>query len=331
MQLTQTEQLLLDLIAVPSVSGNEQTIVEKVASLFSPSFSVERIQVDETRACLLCAIGSPRVLLAAHLDTVPGRVEPRVDETHVYGRGACDNKGAAAAMIVAALEAAKEGATDFGLLFTVGEETSFDGALAAKAYLEAHAIAPERIVIGEPTDLKTVTAQRGIYAIKVACDGTAEHSSTNHPDSAIHKLVTLLDAFLKNKFEETTYHVGLIEGGTADNVVAARATATLLFRSMNATIAQQVTHALVATNVLHTVEILSDIAPTDHTAPPFERNEVAYFTEMAFLQNSFVLGPGSIKDAHTDNERVPRVELNEAVNLYRAFLPNRKEKPGTDV
>lgn len=321
MNLTQTEQLLLDLLAIPSVSGNERAVIDHVASLLGDRFAVERIAVDDARSNLLCAIGTPRVLLAAHLDTVPGTVDIRVDDASIFGRGSCDNKGAAAAMIVAAIQAADEGASDFGLLFTVGEETCFDGAIAVQTLLRERQVVPDRIVIGEPTGLEIITAQRGIYGIEVSCEGMAEHSSTDRPDSAIHKLVALLDAFLKNQFDETTYHVGLIHGGTADNVVAASASAHLVFRSTDPTITDRVARALDATNVPHSVRVAHDIAPVDHTAPPFLRNVAPYFTEMAFLPNSFVLGPGSIKDAHTATEHVSRVELNEAVGRYREFLP----------
>lgn len=329
MQTTNVEQLLLDLLAIPSVSGDEPAVVAFIANRLAGRFHVERIPVDETRANLLCTVGSPRVILAAHVDTVPGEVAIRTDAEYIYGRGACDNKGAAAAMITAALEAADEGAMDFGLLFTVGEEiATFDGAVAAQRHFAQTGILPDRIVIGEPTDLAVVTAQRGIYAIRVSCRGTAEHSSTDAPDSAIHKLVALIGAFLQNQFEETTYHVGLIEGGTADNVVAGSASATLLFRSMDLDIANKITTALAVPHIPYDIEVLQSVAPVDHTAPPYERNTIAGFTEMALLPNSFVLGPGSIKDAHTDAERVPRAELNEVVALYRAFLP--KKKSGSD-
>ena len=321
MNLTQTEQLLLDLLAIPSVSGNERAVIDHVATLLGGRFAVERIAVDDARSNLLCTIGVPRVLLAAHLDTVPGTVDVRVDDASIFGRGSCDNKGAAAAMIVAALRAADEGAKDFGLLFTVGEELpEFDGAAAAAKYLSERNVVPGRVVIGEPTNLAVITAQRGIYCVEVSCEGTAEHSSTDAPDSAIHKLISLLGGFLANQFDETTYHVGLIEGGTADNVVAARAKATLLFRSADPEIIETVARALAATNVPHATSVLQSIPPVDHTVPPFARNVALYFTEMAFLPNSIVIGPGSIKDAHTATEHVSRAELNEAVRLYRAFL-----------
>jgi len=129
MELTEAEKLLIDLLNIPSESGREQQLTETVLNrLKAASFQVEKIPVSDDRFCVLAIEGTPKILLAAHLDTVVGQLEVSADEENVYGRGSCDTKGSAAAMIVAAEKAATAGATDFGLLFTVGEETSFDGA-----------------------------------------------------------------------------------------------------------------------------------------------------------------------------------------------------------
>lgn len=320
---TIVEQLLLDLLAIPSVTGTETTVVNVLEHRLKTNFEITRIPAGGGRDSLLCLRGTPRVLLCAHVDTVPGVIAVRMNETSIFGRGACDNKGAAAAMIIAAEDAVANEQQDFGILFTVGEETTFDGAIAASAYMKEKRLEPERVIIGEPTDLQVVTSQRGIYVIKIECQGVAEHSSTDTPNSAIHKLVNLLAKLLTHSFHETTYHVGLIEGGTADNVVAGHASATLAFRSTQTDIKEQVESVLMELGIEHTHTALLDIKAVDHTPPGQPKQTVSYFTEMAFLPNSFVVGPGSIKNAHTDNEFVPRSELNAAVELYKNYLDER--------
>lgn len=320
---TPVEQLLLELLAIPSVSGNETAVVNALEQRLKTHFEITRIPADEGRDSLLCLTGTPRVLLCAHVDTVPGVVEVRTDESSIYGRGACDNKGAAAAMITAAEEAIEKGEQNFGILFTVGEETTFDGAIASSGYMKEKGLVPERMIIGEPTGLQVVTGQRGIYVIKIECTGVAEHSSTDTPNSAIHKLVNLLSKLLTHSFPETTYHVGMIEGGTADNVVAGHASATLAFRSTQTDIKEQVEGLLAGLGIEHTHTALFDIKAVDHTPEGQPKQSVSYFTEMAFLENSFVVGPGSIKNAHTNNEFVPKSELNAAVELYKSYLTGR--------
>lgn len=320
---TPVEQLLLELLAILSVSGNEAAVVNALEHRLASNFEITRIPAGDGRDSLLCLRGTPRILLCAHVDTVPRVVEVRSDESSIYGRGACDNKGAASAMIIAAEEAVANGQQDFGLLFTVGEETTFDGAMTTSAYMKEKGLEPQRIIIGEPTGLQVVTGQRGIYVIKIECTGVAEHSSTDTPNSAVHKLVNLLSKLLTHTFPETTYHIGLIEGGTADNVVAGHASATLAFRSTQTDIKEQVEAVLAGLGIEHTHSVELDIKAVDHTPEGQPKQTVSYFTEMAFLPNSFVVGPGSIKNAHTDNEFVPRSELGEAVELYKGYLNSR--------
>ncbi len=320
---TPVEQLLLDLLAIPSVSGNEAAIVNMLESRLRSNFQIVRIASGNGRDSLLCLRGTPQVMLCAHIDTVPGMVEVRTDASAIFGRGACDNKGAAAAMIIASEDAIQAGLKNFALLFTVGEETTFDGAMAVANYFKEQRINPARIIIGEPTELQVVTGQRGIYVPKIECTGVAEHSSTDTPNSAIHKLVNLLAKLLTHQFPETTYHVGIIEGGTADNVVAGRASATLAFRSTQTDIKERVLAVLDEIGIEHTVVEQLDIKAVDHTPEGHLKETVSYFTEMAFLPNSFVVGPGSIKNAHTDNEFVPRSEVNQAVELYKGYLNSR--------
>jgi acetylornithine deacetylase len=318
--MTPVEQLLLDLLAIASVSGNEATVVDWLEARLKTNFEIVRVPSGSGRDSLLCLHGTPRVILCAHIDTVPGVVDVRMDESSIFGRGACDNKGAAAAMIIAAEESLRAGLEHVALLFTVGEETTFDGAMAVAKYFEEQHIKPDRVIIGEPTDLHVVTAQRGVLALNIACTGVAEHSSTDTPDSAIHKLVHLLSKLLTHSFPETTFHVGLIDGGTASNVVAGHARATLAFRSTQADIKERVLEVLNGIGIEHTFTIQIDIKAVDHTPEGEQKHSVSYFTEMAFLPNSLVVGPGSIKNAHTDNEFVPRKELSEAIELYKKYL-----------
>ncbi|HLD17825.1 MAG TPA: M20/M25/M40 family metallo-hydrolase [Patescibacteria group bacterium] len=321
MTLTPTEQLLIDLLNIPSESGHEETIIDTLERILREDFRIQRIPVDDRRSALLCTHGERLdSLLIAHVDTVTGQQEVNVDKKNIYGRGSCDNKGAAAAMICAARTALKENVSNFGLLFTIGEETTFDGARAAEQFLNLHALQPKQIIIGEPTDLEIINAQHGIFCIEVSCKGTREHSSISHPDSAIHKLVHVLHHVLSAPFANTTFHIGKIQGGVAENIVANSASAVLVFRSAQPTIENLVRTVLNQTRIEYAIKVLKNIPPCDHSTSPADRRRVAYFTEMAFFPNSFVLGPGSIADAHSLDEKVAREQLREATEIYVQLL-----------
>lgn len=113
---------------------------------------VSSISVDKNGYNILVKTGHPRVCFAGHLDTVPPFLPVKENKEKIYGRGTGDMKGAMAAMIMAAVKAREEGLSNFGLLFTVGEETSFRGALKCTDSLKDLGF----MVVGEPTNLEVV-------------------------------------------------------------------------------------------------------------------------------------------------------------------------------
>ena len=192
--------------------------------------------------------------------------------------------------------------------------------MAAKKFLAKHNFKPKLIVIGEPTDLKIVTAQYSVFCFELVWSGTAAHSSILSPDSAVHKMIRDLATITAVKIPQTVFHVAKISGGTAANVIADEARAMLTFRSALPDLKRRVKTIIKKMSGRPKYKILKNIPATNHSKPPFQENWVRYFTEMTFLPNSMVLGPGSIKQAHSKNEFVSRSELNEAVEIYKKIL-----------
>ena len=117
----------------------------------------------------------------------------------------------------------------------------------------------------------------------------------------------------------THYTVGLIEGGVAPNVVPARASAEVLFRSvgphddLRTALAEAVADRAEVEEVLEVPPVQLD------TREGFESAVFAYTTDIPLLSNwgtPLLLGPGSIHVAHTDREHVRVDELLSAVDLY---------------
>src|ERR1043165_7777455 len=79
-------------------------------------------EVSRGRANIWGSRAGGGVTLSTHLDTVPPHIPPRLDKDKLHGRGACDAKGIAAAMLVAADALAKQKENRVDLLFVVGEE-----------------------------------------------------------------------------------------------------------------------------------------------------------------------------------------------------------------
>ena len=105
--------------------------------LKAAGWSTERIPVTPGRDDLYArSVDAPcAVTLSTHLDTVPPMILPRREGSRIHGRGACDAKGIAASMVVAAERLRVKG-QPVGLLFVVGEEVSHDGAHAANEWVK---------------------------------------------------------------------------------------------------------------------------------------------------------------------------------------------------
>ncbi len=316
---TPLEQLLLELLHIPSESGHEEEILEMMIKKIPQKLTTQKIPVSDGRYNILSTIGTPKIIFAAHIDTVIGQLPIDSDEHNIYGRGSCDNKAAAAAMIFAAQQALAANTTDFGLLFTVGEETTFDGAQFGARFLLQHHIIPELIVIGEPTGLEVITCQKGVLCIELTSTGTMAHSSIQNPDSAVHKLIPALQNILELNFPDTLMNIAQISGGEAENIIAPRATAIVTWRSELVDIQERVEKLLAAQKDIHVI-IKKNITPVVREWKNFPKKSVSFFTEMAFFKNSIVCGPGDIRHAHSENEFVPRYELSRVVEKYLSLF-----------
>src|SRR6185503_12409594 len=173
------------------------------------------------------------VTLSTHLDTVPPYIAPRLKKDKLFGRGACDAKGIAAAMLVAADNLAKAGEQRVDLLFVVGEEKGSDGARAANRLKPTSKF----LVNGEPTESKLASGAKGSLRVTVRTTGKAAHSAYAHlGESAIKPMLALLptlDDLALPKDEvlgDTTLNIGTIRGGTEANIVPAAAEAELMLR-----------------------------------------------------------------------------------------------------
>jgi acetylornithine deacetylase len=120
-------------------------------------------------------------------------------------------------------------------------------------------------------------------------------------------------------FGATTVNVGVLQGGTRTNVLAAEARADLHVRLVTA--ADVVTRMI--TEIVGDrarIEILSVTPPVQLTSVPgFEECVVGFTTDTAHLGRwgmPLVLGPGSIHDAHTGHERIARADLDAGVEQY---------------
>lgn len=320
---------------IDSTSGREGAVIDWVHALLAGrDWKVSRIPVSEGRDDLLAVAGETfTVTLSTHLDTVPPFIPPRVVGDRLLGRGACDAKGIAAAMIVAA-ERLRERGMPVALLFVVGEEVTHDGAHAANAVRT-----PSRALInGEPTESMLARGTKGAIRVTVRVEGEAAHSA--YPElgrSATASLVRLLAELdgLALPHDEllgaTTINIGSLAGGVADNVVAPWAEARLM--------ARLVTPAAEFRRIIErwaegraTLE-WGPMVPAVHlqVADGFPSSVVAFATDIPELTKwgtPYLFGPGSIHVAHRDDEFIAVDELCRAVDAYERLTMAVLERIG---
>lgn len=315
-----------DWIEIPSVTGGEGDYADALKrAVEAKGFSAELQRVEPGRANLLARAGMPRIVFCTHLDTVPPFFGSREDSDFIYGRGACDAKGQAAVMLEAGARLLSEGEDRIGFLFTVGEEIDSRGASFANDEL------PERwnpayTIVGEPTGSQYVRSGKGILKAQLTATGIAGHSSRPLGPSAVHELVSCTHGLLSDSWGEHPVHgkgslnVGLFSGGTAPNVTADQASASLLIRTVEPfdEVRRRVEKHL-NDNVRFEGEPFG-YAPVDFHVPEGEEGQtVAFGTDAPYLSNwgmPILFGPGAIEDAHTDHEKVGKRDLALAVERH---------------
>lgn len=309
--------LLEDILAIPSPSGQEADLAAHLeARLQDAGLAPERVPVPEGGHDLRCIVGTPRVWLATHLDTVPGELPVRSEGGVLHGRGACDAKGSAAAMVAAVVQAARDGVDGFGLLLTVGEETDLRGARAVGEL--------PFVVVGEPTDLHVLPGTFGTLSIRLKARGKRAHTATPHEgDNAIEALMAALQGAGAAVPTGAWQAVTGFHGGIADNVVpdAAEATVNLRYppgadigpwREALASFEAEVLKEADAVRGVESVPAALQEHPVGDVAP--------YITELSVYRNGVVFGPGRVEDAHTDHDRVRLADVEAATVAYRDML-----------
>jgi acetylornithine deacetylase len=317
-------ELTRALVALDTPTGSEAAATNFLdKALRQAGYRTVRQPVTSGRDNLYAYREKPALVFSTHLDTVPPYVPLREDATSIHGRGSCDAKGLAAAMVAAAERLAQQGERRIGLLFLVGEENGSDGARIA-GELDPKG---RYLINGEPTENRLSVGQKGSLRVDLMARGRAAHSA--YPEEGVSAIAALLDTIERIRgmplpsdplLGESTLNLGLIAGGVAPNVIPPAASAQLLIRTVEPT--DTLKHAIRAL-LLPGVSVEFPVEMPFHkggAAPAgWETTVVSYASDLPFLSTwgeGFQLGPGSIRVAHTDDEHIRKADLLRGVELY---------------
>lgn len=315
--------LAAELLAIPSTTRDEGAAVDFVARwLVARDWNVTVQEVTPGRGNVWASRKGGGVTLSTHLDTVPPYVPPRRADGRLYGRGACDAKGIAAAMMVAADRLVQAGEERVDLLFVVGEERGSDGARLANQ-LPATS---KWLINGEPTESLLASGCKGAQRVIVRTTGREAHSAYAHlGESAITPMLQMLQELQQLKLPEdpilgpSTVNVGLIRGGTEANIVPGACEAEMMVRLVG-DVAEIKKVLKPWAQGRAELEYGSHIpAQHFHVVPGFKTAPMAYTSDIPLLGNwgtPLLFGPGSIHVAHTPDEYIEESELRASVDSY---------------
>ena len=300
----------------------------------------------------------PHLLLNGHTDTVSVAgmdIDPfsgELRDGRLWGRGSTDMKGPLACMLETILRMRErddwKGAITVGCV--VDEETEFQGILKL---IENHK--PwDYAIVGEPTQLRVIRGCKGCLRIIIRVHGRAAHSSDpTKGRNAIVGMAPVLEAlqaffneeigqFTRPGFSPSTGSVGMIDGGSAVNIVPDECAVTIDIRTLpgqNTTQTHQALEQYVQNKVGQREGYELIIERPYHDSPSFEtdpehplvkfacelqaQNEadtVAFGCDASKLAAAgiptIILGPGDIAQAHTKDEFISLQDLEAGTEAY---------------
>ncbi|MEP3274974.1 MAG: acetylornithine deacetylase [Stappiaceae bacterium] len=246
-------ELLSKLVAFPTVSDQSNLALIRFVEDYLAGHGIESTLVfDNTgeKASLHALIGPSTdggIILSGHTDVVPveGQTwhsDPFVlqqRDNRLYGRGSVDMKGFAACVLAAIPDMlAAELKRPIHIALSYDEEVGCLGAPPMIERILADGPTPSAVIVGEPSSMKVVTAQKAIMVLKTEIVGYSVHSSLLDRGvsavTAAARLISWLDDQTQTNARNadpacpfsppyTTLHCGVVKGGTAHNIVAANA------------------------------------------------------------------------------------------------------------
>lgn len=337
-------------VGTPSVSGDERAIADDIERTLRATGDLEVTRIGDNLVARTTGSRPRRVVVAGHLDTVPGDQGVLVADGLVTGLGACDMKGSIAVMVALATSGLAFG-SELTWIFYAREEI----ARVHSGLLEILAARPELLdgdvaIVCEPTSTLVEAGCQGVARLRLELRGERAHTARPwRGRNAIHRLAGPLAAVAAYvpravELDGVTYTEQLqavgVDGGVSANVVPDLATLALSYRVAPDRTAARATAEL--TELLEpfvedgdAIEVLDEVDPAPpHLddpvlarlveltgAPPRAKlgyTDVALFAARGVPAANF--GAGDPELAHHRGEFVPVVELQRCFEVLATLL-----------
>ena len=248
LNLKNFKQILSDLISFDTTSKNSNlSSIKYIENLFKKNLNYKIIKVfnKQKDKCSLYIFPKNKnilngILFSGHIDTVPTtqqkwKTDPykaKIISNKLYGRGSTDMKGFLSVVLYNML---KNPSYPLCLTVTHDEETGCDGIKNLMNYLKIKKIKlPNKCIVGEPTNLKIVTANKGVEVIETSIISKIDEGHSSNFNQNINTITTASNFIsylqsiqkiipnnnlLKCNPGNSTIHIGLLSGGTSHNII----------------------------------------------------------------------------------------------------------------
>ena len=212
--LKEAGKILFKLVETYTPSGEEKRLHPYLEEL-AGRLGFEEAYADEVGNFHMTYGREDNILLAGHLDTIPGHLTARIQGSKVYGRGAIDAKGPLAAFLIGAALAREEvDGLRVSVVALVREETDGLGA----RHLVEQGYKAEHVIVGEPTGMGIAVAYRGSLTFEARAKARGGHSSAPYiGESALDKILKFLQdigrRFNGRSYSEPTHAVTILNAG----------------------------------------------------------------------------------------------------------------------
>jgi len=369
--------LTIQLVQAPTENppGNEKGAAQLLKPFLSKmGFKIKTVLSPKGRWNLIAekrwGRGGRRLIFNGHLDVVPAgnpsqwRYPPFQGKLHkgkIYGRGSSDMKSGIASFLQAlsTIERSKiplhQGAV---ILHLVADEESH-GHQGMGFLTQKEGIQGDAALVGEPTDLQPVIAQKGALWLRILTLGKSAHGSRPHLGvNAIEKMTKLVKRINSIPLEKghpllgkPTLSIGTIQGGTKINIVPDRCEIEvdrrMLPREKREEVLgeiKEILDSLQSQDPLFRYRMEEiDFAEPSEVDPDEEIVKIGVeaiqsatgrkptprgfsgFTDSRFYVNqchipTLIFGPGGVDQSHTTDESVEVDALVHAAHIYALIL-----------
>ena len=373
------QAMLAELVRFDTTSRDGNIPLIEFVEDYLDSWGIPHFRVDYEagkKTNLFATIGpdiAGGIVLSGHTDVVPvdgqkwasNPFELSERDGRLYGRGTCDMKGfiAVALALVPQFKAANL-KTPIHLALSCDEEVGCKGVRPLVAHIRDHMKKPRAVIVGEPTSMQVVNAHKSAVTFSTEVTGHEAHSSlTDQGVNAIMVAGELLGEINRIREDLTergdpshrfnppysTIHVGVIEGGTAKNIIPRKcsfqwetrllpladpAEVPARFEKFAASLEPAMKKIAGDTGINNQqTNIVPGLAPEDnspaehlalHLAGANGTHAVSYCTEAGLFQQigipAIICGPGSIEQAHKPDEYIDISEMQKCEVFMKRLL-----------